>query len=387
MGCKQQQLSDTLSPSLKLQTVTHNTSDPSFAQPTSQFTLAGNTSGYGSLRTDGIADFGLVLKSFTKSDLFQIELNDLMSTEFDKISIIGSSIDIPSNVALPQQRERYILSINLNKPTYKIQFDEDDDQQLVLLHGQFPFSDVVQGFRNDQPLLKLADKFNILSFSEYQFSNDTFKNLNLDLVAGQKTHSTQFQARAPQSFNSEYSFVVVALDQKQDVFLANNLTVLGRNEVRNLKITAPDTYIFSGLIHDSLADSESKSLLKYKMTFQMQTSNLWTSELLDFIEGLRFQNDEVTFTKPDNKGFNELGLAYNIIETSPAGVETIVDQNAILGAWSSNIDLFFMRQLRKPNHTYRIDLFMAAAGHAQLARDYNELFELAEFISRNSLQL
>lgn len=358
------------------------------AQTLQEFALFGTTLGFGNLRTDGNADFGLVLKSFTKEDLFQIELNDLMSTAFDKISVIGNSIEIPSNVTLPEQRERYILSINLNKPTYKIQFNSEDDPQIVLLHGQFPFSDVVQGFRNDEPLLKLANRFNILSYSEYSFNNpDPKANFKVDLVAGQKVHGSNFLAKAPQNVASDYSYVVVALDQKAKHYLANNLTVLAKNEIRNLKISSPSTYIFSGLIHESFVNAESKSMAKYKMSLQLQESSSWTSELLDFIENIKLTKDQLSYAMPSNKGHNELGIAYNIIEISPFGEETVLTQNTVLGAWAPTIDLSFLPSLKKPKHSYRIDLFFAAASHAQIARDYEDLFELAEYISRNSFRL
>lgn len=352
------------------------------------YELYGNTSGYGVLKTDGIADFGLVLKSFTKEKLFEIELNDLMSTEFDRISIIGNNIEIPSNVALPNQKERYILSITLNKPTYKIQFDQLEDQRVVLLHGQFPFNDVVQGFRNDQPLLKLADKFNVLSFSEYSFDNtNNSSRMNLDLVAGQKKHTQNIQVKAPARFGKEYSYVVVALDQADHVFLANNLTVLAPNESKNLKITGDDTYIFSGLVHESFSDSESTSMQKHKMSFQMLPAGLARAEILDFIENLKYNNENLTFTLPNNLGLIENGLAYNIVEINRSGVETILVQDFTTGPWSDSLNLSGFESLRKANHTYRLDLFVGASLQNQMLTSFEDVFESSDLITRNSINL
>lgn len=352
------------------------------------YELSGTTNGYGNLRTDGIADFGLVLKSFKRADIFQIELNDLMSTEFDKISVIGNDIELPSNVALPPQKERYILSINLNKPNYKIQFKEHEDQRLVLLHGQFPFDDVVKGFRNDQPLLKLADKFNIISFSEYSFENPLkLSKLNLDLKAGQNTHSSTVQIQAPKYFTSDFNYVVVAMDQVDNFYLANNLTVLAPNEVKNLKITGNNTQIFSGLIHETFADPSSNSLMKQKMSLKLNSINAPYTELLGFIENVTYKSDVLSYTLPDSRNLNELGLVYNIFEIDGKKQEKIIYQNFVLGVWANSLDLSFFEALRKPNFKYRIDVYLCAAEHAQLARDFDEIFEHAELVTRNSTHL
>jgi hypothetical protein len=352
------------------------------------YELSGTTTGYGNLRTDGIADFGLVLKSFTRPDLFQLELNDLMSTEFDKITVIGNDIELPSNVALPQQKERYILSINLNKPNYKVQFKEHEDQKLVLLHGQFPFDDVVKGFRNDQPLLKLANKFNIVSFSEYSFENPlSFSKFKLDLIAGQNIHSNFVQIQAPRTFPSDYSYVVVALDLVSNAYLANNLTVLAPNEIKNLKITANNTQIFSGLIHETFADPTSSSLLKHKMSLRLNSVNSPSTELLGFIENLSYKSDVLSYTLPNSRSLNEIGLAYNIFEIDQKNKETIIYQNFILGDWPNSLDLSFFEILRKPNLKYRIEVYLTAAEHIKNATNFDEIFEYAELVTRNTTNL
>lgn len=353
----------------------------------SSFSISGTTSGYGSLRTDGIADFGLVLKSFSKLDLFQIELNDLMSTEFDEISVVGTKINLPSNVALPEQKERFFLSITLNKPNYKLNYDAGESKNLVLINGQFPFQDVVQGFRNDQPLLKLADKFNILSYSDYDFENLTpSPKMNLNLIAGQKKHGDQITVSSPKNFNSDYSFVIVSLDKNTN-YLPHNLTVLSQNKTQSLKVSSRDAFLFSGLIHDSFADSESKNLSKYKMSFQINQTQQWTSELLGFIENLSYRNDELSLSLPSINGFNPHGYFYTIYKISSNQTESLVFHDFHLGPWTNKISLSSFEALRAPGEKYRIDLFLLATKNASTPRDFTELIENSEYVSRNSLNL
>lgn len=384
-GCKKV----SLSPNSFQKLMSHEESHDLLFPGLNNFELYGQTSGYGSLRTDGIADFGLVLKSFKRTDLFQIELNDLMSTKFDSISIIGNKINIPSNVAIPQQRERYILSINLDKPNYKIDFNPNENQSLVLLHGQFPFEDVVKGFRNDQSLFELADKFSFLSYSEYSFDNQQqIPKFNLNLVAGKNIHNQTIQIQAPSNFNSQFTFIAVAADSTTDEhYLPNNLAVLKPNEARNFKISSNNSQIFSGLIHQSFADPDSNSLLKFKMSLAFQPAQSWNSQILGFIENLKYNSENLDYDLPSNNGLRELGVAFTIVEVDKNKKEQIIHQDYILGAWEKSLDLSKFQIIRQANYTYRLDLFLSATSGSKTARNFDDLFELAEYVTRNSVSL
>lgn len=358
------------------------------SQPNSGLTVYGDAFGFGMLKRDGIADFGLVLKSFKRSDLFQIELKDLMSTRFDSISIIGNDILVPSNVALPKQKERYILSINLEKPSYQVQFEKNQDTSLVLIHGQFPFQDVVKGFRNDQPLLKLADRFNILSFSDYVLDvTDDVKTIELNLEAGLEKHSDKITITSPTQFDQDYSFVVVALDKKSDIMLANNLTILPRNKQKSFKVTGLDTQIFSGLIHESFADSESTSKLKHRMSFQLRSMNLWTNKLLGFIDNIRLISDVIVYNLPSSDGLSEYGASISVVEINGSGDEIKVLNKVFLGSWPASIDLKGLNFQKRSDRNYRVDLTLFAGDMASIPVDSNELFKISDFVTRNSVYL
>lgn len=385
--------------------------DPANANAVLDFSLAGNTNGYGSLRTDGIADFGLVLKSLSKLDLFQIELNDLMSTEFDKITVIGNDIELPSNVVLPKQRERFILSINLDKPNYKVKYKTNEPQNLVLVHGQFPFEDVVNAFRNDQPLLKLADKFNMLSYSQYSFENPKSLSLiSLDLTAGKNQFSDIVNISSPKNFNADYSFVVVSLDKSEEAkpnnftnlvnqfispsatkdisfYLPHNLTVLTPDKTKNLKVSSRNAFLFSGLIHESFADSASKNINRHRMSFQINQIQNWNSEILGFVDNLNYQSSQLTFIPPQNININQQGLFYSVYEIDPKFGEILVHQNYDLNQWQTKIDLSYFETIKKPSASYRIDLFLLGSKNSQIPRNFTELIEHSEFVTRNSIYL
>lgn len=69
---------------------------------------------------DGIVDAAVVLPLMARKDLFFFNESTLMSTQLDYISVMGQKIGLPSNLSLPQQREKYsFFSFTLDKPQFK----------------------------------------------------------------------------------------------------------------------------------------------------------------------------------------------------------------------------------------------------------------------------
>lgn len=351
------------------------------------YSISGTTSGYGNLRTDGTADFGLVLKSFSKKNLFNLELNDIMSTQFDTIRVIGSSISLPSNVALPSQKERYIFSIKLDKPEYSLRLNPEDDQKLVLLHGQFPFDDVVSGFRNDQPLLKLADKFDILSYSEYDFSGSPVANKNLDLVAGAKKHSSSVNLSSPQQFDSSYSYLVISLNESNGFYLANNITVIPQNRTKSIKTDSQSSVIFSGLVHENFADSESTSLLRYKMSLKISDTNSLSDDLLGFVENMNYNNGTLQYEAPSEGTMTNLAIAYKIYEIDSQNEEVIFYEGYELNAWNNSIDLSTFETNRRSSARYRLEISLFANKKSKNYVDDQDVINNSTHVSRNSIFL
>lgn len=362
--------------------------------------LSGHTSGYGNLRTDGTADFGLVLKNFSKADLFQIELDDLMSTSIDSINVFGMSLDLPSNVALPDQRERYILSIRLNKPQYRVSFEEGQNTSVILLHGQFPFTKVIDGFRNDVSLLQLAGDFNILSYTEAQGPLAVSgQGLQKDLVAGQNLLTETHSVSAPQQIPASYNFVAVSLlkSSMAQGYFPTDIKVIPARRSADIKIERQSPALFTGLFHNDFASNSSQGLNKFKMSLQLHNSLNQNTKLLDFVEDLNYAQGSLSYTAPQPSSSPlpslstlAIGTSIKIYKTKPLGLAQspeLVFSTYELGSWTGFIDLSGFESVRDPQAQYRLELNLHASTLHNNAQNEHELYEFTELVTRNALTL
>ncbi len=128
--------------------------------------LKGHTLNHVMRDFDGKADFGLIFKALSKEDLFNLQLSSVISPETDKISIAGFDVEMPSNLTLPRQKERYILiPITLDKPEFRFYFDQPGNYLLMGAKGRFPFTEVVNQMQSGKEMHKLINKFEFMGGS------------------------------------------------------------------------------------------------------------------------------------------------------------------------------------------------------------------------------
>lgn len=127
--------------------------------------LSGTTTGFGSLKQNNVADFGLVLSSLTKRDLFAFSLDKIISTEMDVMEIAGVESTVPSNLTFPRQKESYVIPVTLEKENYRLYYPEAGTKKVYALHGKFPFKEVVDRIRKKTPFPALVNYFEINSGS------------------------------------------------------------------------------------------------------------------------------------------------------------------------------------------------------------------------------
>ncbi|MGZ3744639.1 MAG: hypothetical protein ACXWRA_12620, partial [Pseudobdellovibrionaceae bacterium] len=126
-----------------------------------QYELKGETTGHNIVDRDGLIDFSLVIPAMTRNDFLSFNIGSVISPQSDKISVLGQEASIPSNVALPKQRENYILPVVFDKPMYRIYFAEGGPQKVFAARGRFPFKKVVDKLRNNAPFYELVNDFTI----------------------------------------------------------------------------------------------------------------------------------------------------------------------------------------------------------------------------------
>lgn len=121
--------------------------------------VSGTTVNYNGKDKDGIVDFSLVIPAMTAEELMNFDLGRIISPENDTLSILGKSLEIPSNLSLPKQVESYFLSFTLDKPAYRSYVREMGYYNLYALQGNFPIKKVVDGFQGGKSLFELVNLF------------------------------------------------------------------------------------------------------------------------------------------------------------------------------------------------------------------------------------
>lgn len=127
-----------------------------------QHEVRGGTQGLPIEDKDGFVDFGLVMPAFTKLDMLAFNIDNVISPQYDRISAIGQDIDIPANISLPKQSEKYgFLTINLDKPTYRIYYGQSGVNRVFAARGRFPFKSTVDALRGGAEFHELINNFKI----------------------------------------------------------------------------------------------------------------------------------------------------------------------------------------------------------------------------------
>lgn len=129
---------------------------------TTSYEVAGETQGHPVVDKDGMVDFGLVIPAMSKTDLLAFDMDAVISPQDDVISTLGQEIKVPSNVTLPRQKEKYSLfTATLDKPNYRVYFNQTGVNRVFAARGRFPFKSVVDQMRNGAKFPDLINEFGI----------------------------------------------------------------------------------------------------------------------------------------------------------------------------------------------------------------------------------
>jgi len=176
--------------------------------PVFTFELTGVATGFQVKNRDGFVDFGLTIPVVKPEDLFQFNLDMILSPYTDPISILGQKVEVPGNVTLPQQKERYIIPFTIEKPTYRIGFAEGGVKHLISLAGTFPIKPVIDAFRSGSSFTDVINAFNMQGLSMHEVTV-TQKNQRLDLRMNQHILNQTRRVKAP-VFNQHNEVVIAA---------------------------------------------------------------------------------------------------------------------------------------------------------------------------------
>lgn len=180
-------------------------------------TLTGKTSQFSDIRRDGLIDFGLTLFSVNLSEVWNITATDFFSTKIVPVPTF-SRVKVPANISLPNQTERYWLSIRLKKDSYELSVPKKKKYIVHTLHGQFPLKAAIKKIQGRNSFIALANlfKFKAYSSQEKNFMEEKNEELNFDL--SKKTIDGDIQVTT--NVNTELQeILLLSLLKKQNQYL------------------------------------------------------------------------------------------------------------------------------------------------------------------------
>lgn len=207
------------------------------AEVATQYELKGQSTGFQVKDGDNQTDFALMMLTVQKQDLFAFNINMFISPQIDVVDVFGQKINIPSNVSLPRQKERYgPVQIVLNKPAYRMYFDALGMQNVVTLRGQFPFKEVVDEMRGKKPFIELINYFSIKggSLKKVQITGPTQSQ---DLPVDELAFNQKRGFHAP-AFASDEFLVAAALSPYEGKFFPTDFKNVPANTASTLTTAA-----------------------------------------------------------------------------------------------------------------------------------------------------
>jgi len=186
--------------------------------PAIQQELKGQGTGFTVKDNDNLVDFALMIPAVKKADLFSFNIGMFISPQVDIITVYGQKLPIPSNVALPKQKEKYgLFPVTIEKPVYRMYFDYLGKHKVATLRGQFPFKQVVAEMQNQKPFFELINYFSVMSGSLKEIEI-TQPSQTQDLPVNEITFNSPRSFKSPTFADDEF-LLAVALDPVQDKFM------------------------------------------------------------------------------------------------------------------------------------------------------------------------
>lgn len=159
---------------------------------------------------DGYVDFGLIMPAFTKLDMLAFNLSSVISPQNDRITALGQNIDIPANISLPEQREKYsLLTVTLSKPSYRIYYGQPGVNRVFAARGRFPFKATVDALREGTEFYELINSFRLSGGSVRDIDIKDNEN-KLNLPARELNFNDPKKIGTPQ-INSDETFIAVGV--------------------------------------------------------------------------------------------------------------------------------------------------------------------------------
>lgn len=192
----------------------------------------GKTTGYTNLKQDDWLDVGVVFPALRRDQLASLQVTDLISPEIDTLTILGQTIEIPSNISIPKQDEHYYFTVTLDKPVFRTYLKEARTWKMAALHARFPFEQTVDDLRAGKSFYDVLNSFEFQGASIQDISIAA-PSTSKDMGIADLAFNAKLDVAAPK-FAAKYTMLAVAVAENGGLLYPTDVKKLGPGETRRL---------------------------------------------------------------------------------------------------------------------------------------------------------
>lgn len=308
---------------------------------------------------DKIMDFSLVIPTIGKGDLMSFDLDSIVSPFDDTIDIIfGKTAQLPSNVSLPTQKEKYnfLISLTLSKPEHRVYANHYGAKTFYAFSGKFPFKEVMDQLNEDKKFYEVMNSFTFTNGSIREI-NVSSPSSSLSIPSGEiKFEGPAANVKGATIASDEVVMLIPMSDLSGGRFVPTDVKRLESNQTATLKTVAgKSTHIVSLLkkaadfdqATQDPANRSSASMVAYKTGMQSSLLPLLPAGPVVVNNGgaYRITVPQSSNRTLDSQAINELAVSVaisniNTVTDGQAQVEILDRKWEVLGTgWPKEINL------------------------------------------------
>lgn len=362
------------------------------AQQSTQIQVSGDTTEFGRLVTDGKLDFALITPSLTRADLLNFDLSNLISPQSDRIKVLTQTIDLPSNIALPQQKERYSLfSFELNKPGYRTFIKQPGQYTFSALHGQFPVKNVIDDIRGGKSIFEVVNYFNFLGFGQFT-ANVAGEMPGQNIAVNQYQFSQVTSVTAP-PLKSDQTMLALSMSDVDGLLSPVDLKRLKSTTSMDLKVSPLGKPYVVSLIMENPKNGEKMPSFD-KLSFSILPAELSKNPtFLDYVAAPVVTDTEIQMTPPALAApFQALGMyiTYSEIKKIDTGSVSTEERRLLWESWDSewktSIPKPALDIVKNPDLKYRWEVMFLAKDQSFIIMTNGDILNQVTHVTRNIVE-
>lgn len=145
--------------------------------------VIGKVSGFGTLSSDDVVDGAVVIPTLRAQEILGFQIAGFLGPD-EEMNVGPVSTKVPGNLFFPTQKERYgFLPVTIAKGSFTLLMEPGQNNELVALRFQAPFSKAADLARSQAPYTELVPLVSLKNFSlgaDRDWTRESSVNLAID---------------------------------------------------------------------------------------------------------------------------------------------------------------------------------------------------------------